>query len=310
MSVDVSNGIFAWKLMKSQKEGWMADKQLFQSRLDCGKSIIQVLPGEAAGKFILSTRTSDHLWSIDCLQEDARTYSGMPEIGKWVQHRQPPVHVICIEGLTARNYAWTDWSEVAVVHLTNDFTGLQLRSITPYASGCRPRILLELSELDGSPETRGLHLLDAALFSNEDLSAKEAVPKTAKVRKGGDESAKITEGAAAAAAVSIPLFGPQLATLADRVAHVIGFGDTIQFVFLDTQSWVCSADLEHLGDSSVSYSRHFFVPYDWLAGTRDVICTVARRDVLFAWNEDVAIIKGGLEYPEKVNAEVQNAVIK
>ena len=310
MSVDVSNGFFAWKLMKSQKEGWMADKQLFQSRLDCGKSIIQVLLGEAAGKFILSTRTSDHLWSVDCLQEDARTYSGMPEIRKWVQHRQPPVHVICIEGLAARNYAWTDWSEVAVVHLTNDFTGLQLKSVTPYASDCRPRILLELSELDGSPETRGLHLLDAALFSNEDLSAKKAVPETAKMREDGGESATITEGAAAAAAVLIPLFGPQLATLANRVVHVVGFGDANQLVFLDTQSWVCSADLEHLGDSSVSYSRHFFVPYDWLAGTRDVICAVARRDVLFVWNDDVAIIEGGLEYAGEVNVEVQNAVVE
>lgn len=310
MSVDVSNGIFAWKLTKSQKEGWMAEKQLFQSRLDCGKSIIQVLPGEAVGKFILSTRTSDHLWSIDGWQENARTYSDRPGIRKWVQHQQSPLHVICIEGVAARIYAWTAWSEVAVVHLTNEITGLQLKSVTASVSGRRPRILLELSELDGSPETRGLHLLDAALFSIEDLPVNEAISETAKERKDGDESASITEGAASVAAVSIPLFGLQLATLANRVAHVIGFGDANQLVFLDTQSWVCSADLEHLGNSSVSYSRHFFVPYDWLAGTRDVMCAVARRDVLFARNDDVAIIKGGLEYAEKVNVEMQNAVTK
>lgn len=306
MSVDVSNGIFAWKLEKTQNEGWMAKKPLFQSRLDCGKSIIQVLPGEAVGKFILSTRTSDHLWNIDGRQDDARTCSDRPGIRKWVQHQQSPFHVICVEDVVVRIYAWTDWTKIASVSLTNDIKGLQLKSVRPYVSSRRRGILLELSELNGSPETRGLHLLDAASFSIENVPGNRAVSEAVKVRKDGVESASITGEAAAASAVSIPLFGPQLATLANRVAHVIGFGDANQLVFLDTQSWVCSVDLEDIIDSSVSYSRHFFVPYDWLAGTRDVICAVAQRDVLFARNDDVAIIKGGLEYAEKVNAEEQH----
>jgi hypothetical protein len=115
---------------------------------------------------------------------------------------------------------------------------------------------------------------------------------------------------ATAAAVSIPLLGPQLAALAHRVAHVVGLRDAGKLVFLDTHSWVCSADLEGLGNSSVSYSRHFFVPYGWFSGIRDVICAVAQRDVLFARNDDVAIVKGGLEYAEKVNVEVEGAETK
>lgn len=307
MSVDVSNGVFTWKLKKSQKEGWVADKVHFQSRLDCGRSVIQVLPGEAAGKLILSTRKSDHLWSIDGQQLDERTYLNRSGIGKWIQHQQSPLHMICIEGATARIYAWEDWSEVASVHLTTDITGLQSKSITPYMSGLRPRILLELAELDGSPDTRGLHLLDAASFSIENLPTHEAIFEAATVR---EEAGKvpITEEAAAAAAVSIPLLGPQLAALAHRIAHVVGLDDANQLVFLDTHSWVCSADLEGLSNSPVSYSRHFFVPYDWFAGTRDVICAVAQRDVLFARNDAVAIVKGGLEYAEKVNVKVDHAV--
>ena len=46
------------------------------------------------------------------------------------------------------------------------------------------------------------------------------------------------------------------------------------------------------------------MPYDWFAGTRDVVCAVAQRDVLFARNNDVAVVKGGLEYAEKVNADM------
>ncbi len=305
MSVDVSNGIFAWKAKKLQNEGWVAEKKLFQSRLNCEKSIIHVLPGEAAGRFILSTRESDHLWNLDGQQEDVRTHSDRPGIRKWIQHQQSPLHMICIEGAAARIYAWTDWSEVTSVRLTADTTGLKLKSVYPYMSGRQQRILLELSELDGSPATRGLHLLDAAPFSTDNFPANEAVSESDKLRKDADKIS-ITEETAAAV-VSVPLFGPQLATLTHRVAHIIGLGEANQLVFLDTHSWVCSADLEGLSNSPVTYSRHFFVPYDWFAGTRDVMGTVVRRDVLFARNDDVAIIKGGLEYVEKVNAEVENA---
>lgn len=300
-SIDVSNGIFTWNLKKSQ-EGWVAEKLLFQSRLDYQNAIIQVLPGGAAGKFILSTRKSDYFWNIDGHQEDARTYPDRPGIRMWIQHHESPLHMICVEGEAVRIYAWEDWSEVASVPLTADTTGLQLKSVIPYLSGYRQRILLELSELDGSSDTRSLHLLDAAHFSLENFNANEDVSEAAKERNDADNVSITKENAAA---VSIPLLGSQLAALAHCVAHVVGLNDAHRLVFLDTHSWVCSADLESLSKNRVSYSRHFFVPYDWFAGKRDILCVVAKRDVLFARNDGVAIVKGGLEYAEKVNAEVK-----
>ena len=296
MSVDISNRIFAWNLRCSPKEGWLVEKLLFQSRLDCEQSIIQVLPGEAARKFILSTRESDHLWNTDGQQESERNCSKGTGIRKWIQHHQSPLHMICIESATARIYAWTDWSEIASVHLATDMTRLQLKSVNPLISGNGQHILLELCELDGSPDTRGLHLLDAGPWNiptplgNQNLS--QAIKESSDANK-----------------VSTPLFGPQLAALALRVAHVIGcVNPHNQLIFLDTRSWVCSVHLDTLGQEPVSYSRHFFVPYDWFAGTRDVVCAVTRRDVVFARNDDVAIVRGGLEYAERVDIEVASAV--
>ena len=302
MSIDISNGIIAWKLKKSGKTAWVTESLIFQSRLDCGTSITQAVPGEAAGKFILSTRESDYLWSIDGHQKDKRIYSDGRGTRQWMQHQRSPLHMICIEGTSARIYAWADWSEVALVHFTADMTGLQVNSARPYLSGRRPRILLELSELDGPPDTRGLHLLDAASFGMEIPTSDKLVPVAAIDGKDAD-NISITEKASVAACL-VSLFGPLLAALAPRVAHVIGLGNTNQLIFLDTHSWVCSADLESLGDSSLSYSRHFFVPYDLYAGTRDLLCAVAQRDVLFARNNDLAIIKGGLEYAEKLHVEL------
>lgn len=113
-------------------------------------------------------------------------------------------------------------------------------------------------------------------------------------------SVSITKEATAAAVIQTPLLGPQLAALAHYVAYVVGFGNDNDLVFLDTQSWVCSADLESLCNNQVAYTRHFFVPYDWFAGTRDILCAFAGRDVIFARNDRIAVIKGGFEYAEKV----------
>lgn len=50
-----------------------------------------------------------------------------------------------------------------------------------------------------------------------------------------------------------------------------------------------------------SYTRHFFMPYDWFAGTRCPVGGVAGwGDVVFAKNGEVAVITGGFEYAEVV----------
>ncbi len=110
MSVDTSNTIFAWKLQQGKPPSWKINTQLFQCRLDCGSTIIQVLPGEAAGKFILSTRESDHFWNITGYEERVLGRSGRPSIRKWIQHPQSPLHIICIDGAYAKIYTWDDCS--------------------------------------------------------------------------------------------------------------------------------------------------------------------------------------------------------
>ena len=304
LSVDVSNAIFAWSLKKSQ-EGWMPDKLLFQSRLDCESAIVQVLLGHAAGKFILSTRESDHLWTIDGLQQEARTYSDKPGIRNWMQHQYSPLHVVCIEGAAAHIHTWKDWSKVASISFTIDMTGLQLKSITPYSLERKQLILLELCELNGSMHTHGLHLLDATSFSIESIVATEAVSKTADDGKHA-QTVSIGEGTTSAT-ISVTLLGPQLATLARYVTHLVGIGESGKLVFLDKRSWVCSVDLGSLDNASLSYSRHFFVPYDWFAGTRDIICALTQREIVFARNNDVAVVKGGLEYVENIDVEIEGA---
>ncbi|AEO64413.1 uncharacterized protein THITE_123781 [Thermothielavioides terrestris NRRL 8126] len=93
-----------------------------------------------------------------------------------------------------------------------------------------------------------------------------------------------------------------------HIAHVVGIfhrqgaARRSKLVFLDDRSWVCSIDLYGLETEEAaftSYTRHFFVPYDWFAGTRSPIGAVTSYgDVVFAKNGDVAVVQGGLDYAD------------
>ena len=215
--------------------------------------------------------------------------------------------MICIDGSAARICAWSDWSEIAYLPLCIDTKGLQLTSVNLYTSSHKQLILLELSELDGSANTRALHLLDAASFSVTTDSTMKGVTEAASVKKEANKISIEKE------VVDAIVFSPLLYPLAHCISHVVGLRETGKLIFLDIHSWVCSVDLESLGKSSISYVRHFFVPYDWLSGTRDVICAILRRNVLFTRNDDVVIIKGGLEHVEmveEIHAELEAAEMK
>jgi hypothetical protein len=88
LSADASNGIFLYRIQKSADKGWFSDLTvLFKSRLDSETAIIDVIVGEMAAKFLVSTRESDHLFNLDSGKcERQRTYPQMPGIRKWLPH--------------------------------------------------------------------------------------------------------------------------------------------------------------------------------------------------------------------------------
>ncbi|BCS04131.1 NACHT and WD domain protein [Aspergillus luchuensis] len=298
LSIDVSNRISGRRIAKSRIEGWLPGEVLFQSRLDCGHAITQVLASDVAGKFILSTRETDHLWSISGQELEMRKYSSRPGIRKWLQHHDSEEHVICFEGATARIYTWSDWAEVAIVDVHIDLDGLQIKNAFPCTSASKQRILLELSELDGPAKTCRLYLLDTKAFAVYNEGDKPDSPSEI---CAGQEDTLLRNKLVHTDRTSSQCLINRLTTLSRYITHCIGVTASSKIVFLDTHSWVCTADLDKPDDSKELYFRHFFVPYDWFSGSRHVISTVARRDVLMACKSDLAVIKGGLEYTLPVN---------
>ncbi|OAG43151.1 hypothetical protein AYO21_02437 [Fonsecaea monophora] len=340
-STDASNRVLASTLMRDHKGGWISNELPLQLRLDCGHAVVQVLRSETTSNLILSTRESDYLWDNNGKQIAARSYLKKPGIRLWIQHPQSQGHAMCIEGEDARIFCWCHLSEVSRLQLGVDTTNVQLKSVRGYDSGQRRWVLLELSELNGSARTRSIYVFDATPFNLEDGTCPGDSLERVKAGIHGLVDMEVpavltSEGESSLGEPAVgepmlqtyqqhvlkPLIGRQILALTPHVFHVIHLTDTGKLIFLDTNSWVSSIDLDNLDRSvaataaavstprppspPIQYSRHFFVPHDWFSGTRDIVCATTARDVLFARNGEVAVIKNGLDYEEEVTVGVSS----
>ncbi|KAM7192873.1 hypothetical protein V8F20_008670 [Naviculisporaceae sp. PSN 640] len=144
---------------------------------------------------------------------------------------------------------------------------------------------------------------------------------------------------------AIPATEPHLAAIGPVIEDVIGMTGPSTLVFLDTNLWVCTVELESVGSRPVIGSslpssrrssawsispaatprahakRHFFALSEWrttgpgekprccLAGTSAPSGRAAHtnRDVVFAVGDRLIIIKGGFEFSESVNVAALEA---
>ncbi|KAK4209026.1 hypothetical protein QBC37DRAFT_431000 [Rhypophila decipiens] len=291
LSVCVSNRIQAWPMQKLKTDkSWKTESPLLDFRLDCeGSSVVSVVAGEEAGKLILSTWQSDHLWDIGTAKEESRLTYGREDQALtriWFQHPESPAHLVCVRQDNADIYDWKGWAKVATLPFSTSIPGLQTKSVLQYTSLAKEcRLLLELQEIGGSTETKRLVSL--------------CVPKL-----------PLTSTTPQGAPITVEL--PD--KICRHVSHVVGIqatGSSNRLVFLDGNSWVCSVDLnvgmtvssaKTVKEATSSYTRHFFVPYDWFAGSRRLLGAMAsNKNVIFARNGDIAVVKGGLDFSEPVS---------
>ncbi|KAI0864304.1 NACHT and WD domain protein [Xylaria cubensis] len=297
MSVDASNMIIAKKVCQLNNSNTIPDSSVFQSRLETNGSIIQVLQNEAVGHFIVSTRESDHLWNIDGHVKNVRPHNTPASIRMWAQHPQSPEHVICVDGETVSILTWNNWELVSSSPIHLNLARLQLKGVISHMSKLKTQsLLIELSELNGSAKTCGLHLLGISglLYTSNNPSGN--------LRLSNENDEEIS----AESEVLAPIQESQMSALGANVAHVIQFDSRGHLLFLDNQSWVASADLNALSKGSLCYTRHFFVPHEWLSGSRSIVITVCRREVIVARNGDLVVIKGGLDFAEKVDIGIND----
>ncbi|KAK0746941.1 hypothetical protein B0T18DRAFT_327372 [Schizothecium vesticola] len=303
ISVCVSNRIQAWSFdhLRSDKS-WETERPKLDSRLkhEGGYAITHLTSGEEVGKLLFSTRQSDHLWDISTAAEESHLHYGSDERERtriWLQHPTSPTLLVCIRQDMAEIYTWQGWKKVASVQLSSPLPGLQIKSLARYVWAREARVLLELEEIDGSTETQ--QIVSVALSNL--LSTGQAAPSA----PAAPSLAPLTSDVSPPIATLLPDL------ILHRVAHIVGIHSTAnacKLMFLDISSWVCSVDIgAGLSPASASgagnsYARHFFIPYDWFAGSRRLFSLVTEsRGVVFAKGGDIAVVKGGLNYSEVVS---------
>ncbi|KAJ5818486.1 hypothetical protein N7474_004077 [Penicillium riverlandense] len=314
LSVDASNRIFLHRIQKSADKSWLSDLTvLFKSRLDSEKAIIDVLVGEMAAKFLVSTRESDHLFNLDSGKcEREQTYPQVPGIRKWLPHPESYLHIVCIDNVKVYVYCWSDWPEVSSITLSLDNDTAELKNAILYSLGQKQRIILDLLHPNSSVNISRIAILDAdslvgGNMNNSFLPGKQLDALAAFDQLATDED---TENMDTTSSLATPLRS-RMTALKVNIAHVIGIDESKKFIFLNRSSWVCSVDLSKDGleiaqrkdPLAVEVFKHFFIPYDWFAGKRDVVCALAKRDIILTRGGDLAVIRGGLDYAERVCIE-------
>ncbi|PPJ58643.1 hypothetical protein CBER1_03547 [Cercospora berteroae] len=288
LSVDASNAILGWRTARSQQGGLIAQEQISQGRLSSNKAITQLLASETNDSFILSTSDSAYLWSCDGQELSSRRHSSTTHV--WIQHPTSAKHVLRIEPNSVYIHDWNDLSEIKRIPIAVG-VGLQLKSARVCMLEQTPAILLELCQLDGNAGTKDVRLLDVESFKIASTDPNEPDASTIQKTQPKIEAMKRDDA---------------VQHIAKLVFHGIGFLENGRFVFLDKQSWICSVHLKRTQPGGTfHYHRHFFVPHEWYSGTREILCALVKRNVLFARNDKVAVISGGLEYVQEVSVTVK-----
>lgn len=307
LSVDSSNGVLVWELQKHPSQGLILSEQaLLSSRLDSGDAVTQALVAESCnGRFILSTRSADFFCTLNGLQEPVRDSGERPRVRAWFQHPKSPSHAVCLDGTHAHIHRWEDGSEITRVSLGGIRTGLQFKKTLVYNAGAQIRILLEMTALDGMNDSwgRAIVLLDGSFLSTDMPGSSDRYIQSSEL-----DPPLLTNLSIGAQYLSISgatIAAEKVTAISRHMSHLLAVLPGGKVVFLNPGSWVCSADLESLiqKEGPLYYSRHFFVPLDWFAGSHGVVCSVNGKDVILARAADSVIVKGGLDFVETVVAE-------
>ncbi|KAL2842498.1 hypothetical protein BJX68DRAFT_270673 [Aspergillus pseudodeflectus] len=306
LSIDASNRIFLYRIQKKASKEWPLNPTvIFKSHLDSEKAITDVLVGDMVAKFLVSTRDSDYLFNLNSGEyEEERTQPQVSGIRKWLPHPKSPLHLMCVDNVKVRAYCWSDWSELSSITLSLDNIVAELKSTSLYSIGEKQRIMLNLFYLNNSVNTNKIVLIDVDCLDignvDSSFSPEKQVESMTALNQNTteeDERNMITTPSLG------DLFRLRMTDFDIDVNHIIGISESKELVFLNQSFWVCSIDLrksrleikQHKDYPAITIFQHFFVPYDWFAGGRDIVCAFAKRDLILTRGGELAMIRGGFD---------------
>lgn len=252
---------------------WKIDSNLLEHRMI--EPVEQLLYSPDGTKILIVT-TEDTLYDLSGEMISSVTWTTRNR-GIWMTHPQQPAQLLLIVGRCVRIYDWNKLKELSAqsgIELDFDLPPeLEIRGLhigwnshilaTEYSSASRTRSPIRLLLWD----TSRLAIPETSIPSHQRLES----------------------------------FGVRLTQLIGTFGMIIGMMRE-SILFLDHDGWICSVEME---DSMPKhYKRHFFLPYDWLStSARLLVSFTAKHEIIFGKQDELAIIKRGLECVEQMPFE-------
>lgn len=273
ISIDSSSRIMVHKLTCTE-HGWTANQPLFDHR--AGTAVHQVILGSGATQLLLSTASADELWRLPTNEPKSIANSLVWQdrgAYRWETHPRHRSQLLLISNNTVQIYEWETLRQLTsgdgILLEGSILPELSIQSIISCSAGTI------VGTTFGKPSSSNSHS-KLLLWDTFDLSmdSQRAVPI------------------------------PKYRSLAEHVKTLIGeYGQSL--VFLHNSGWICSANLRN--PSADEYTRHFFLPADWLSTNMDHMFGITHNGaILFVKRHEVAVIKRGLEADDKGQARASS----
>ena len=315
-----------------------ADSKLHQQKLPpsrillsqrAGVAVRHLLVNESADRILIISRKVTLLWELPSGRQvskqnpssDQESTSQSPPNSESAheltafQHPKNEAWFVIVAGDIARIFNWEDHAELTAKQ------GIQLQRAKIPSS----RVRRHDSKVDQtiSQQFSNLSRLPPVLFYH---TGPQVVVESLRYSKWGSLCFTVWPTAVfdPASSVAKPLADENLSTITPMISAVVGILGTSTLVFLDNDMWVCSANLETLGDGAIPETgrsppltahaqRHFFALSEWREADKGLNCTLVNvpraasvgskaGDVAFAHGHRLIVVKEGFKFADNVIA--------
>ena len=285
-SADAASRVLIWQLT-STPDSWETSSLLLEQRMEDPVENLLFNPYET--HLLVATTLTDKLCSLsDPTKEPISLNWTTRNAGIWAHHPTNQSQLLLIVRSTIRIYTWDSLglltpSSGIPLHIEDDLpSDFEIRD---FHVGWAGHVLAtEYSAISQSRSRIRLLLWNTRLLVAE---TERLAPMMREIGEG-------------------------VAGLVGTLGMIICMTDSL-VVFLDDDGWVCSLDVGEVDSRLTSYKRHFFLPYDWLSTNDGLLCECTERgDIIFAKEDELAVIRKGLECVEVVEFEgvTQSSLIK
>ncbi|KAI0544447.1 hypothetical protein F4679DRAFT_37323 [Xylaria curta] len=284
---DTSGRVTTRRLIRDAQGNWISGEILFDKRNQ--SSITQAIASIKHDRLLISTPQLDALWSLAGIS--AVDYLACIEGSAKPRWLAPPMSedlLVRVDNAAATFYAWETLTPICSVDLC--LPGNAPLNIESIITLQHPQYFATFEKPNPAQPISASNVYH--LWDLRDFLSKVGSPSTPE-----EELDKIN---------SVLDFG----RLDLKVETVIGVSNE-RAVFLDTDNWVCSADIivPWAVPSAVSavpppiaatVVRHFFIPDDWVSLVNKILVDIQQSgEIIFTKRTELAVIRRGLEITDK-----------